>query len=89
MTLEDFIRRWRTKLAGLALYGAVSDQRDGPLAKAARVYEIPNQVEALLAAMYRDLQPKPTETTNGEATRAQTQKAGKADGPTTAGNRPA
>lgn len=63
---EDFIRRWRHKIAGLALYGTVSELRDGPMAKASRVYDIPTECEALLAKMWDDLAPKPKpEPTNG------------------------
>jgi len=61
MTKDEFTRRWRHKLAGLALYGAVSDVKDGPMTRAAKVWDIPAEVERLLAMMFDDLTPKPPE----------------------------
>lgn len=58
MTKDEFKNRWRYRLAGIALYGAVSELKDGPLVRASKVYEIPAQVEQLLEAMYADLAPK-------------------------------
>ena len=36
-TKEDFIKRWRNHLAGMALYGVASETRDGPLVRASKV----------------------------------------------------
>ena len=58
-TREEFIDRWRKHLAGLALYGTLSEIRDGPLARASKVLEIPAEVERLLGQMFDDLNPKP------------------------------
>lgn len=64
-TKDEWIARWRLQLAGLAMFGVVSDAKDGPLQRAARWMEIPAQVEKLLAQMYADLDPKPAHT-NGK-----------------------
>jgi hypothetical protein len=58
MTKDEFKARWRYRLAGIALYGSVSEIKDGPLARASKLMEIPAQVEQLLEAMYADLAPK-------------------------------
>jgi hypothetical protein len=55
MTKEAFVRKWRNHLAGLALYGVASEHRDGPLARAAKVMDIPAEVERLLGLMHADL----------------------------------
>ncbi len=60
-TRDEFVRLWRTHLAGLALYGAVGDRNDGPLSRAGKVFEIPSQVESLLGKMYDDLKPAAAE----------------------------
>ena len=54
MTKEDFVKRWRHKLAGLALFGVVSETKDGPLKRAANALDIPQTVETLLAELYDD-----------------------------------
>lgn len=58
MTREQFQKKWRNHLAGLALFGVVSEVKDGTLARAARVLEIPAEVERLLGMMYTDLSPE-------------------------------
>jgi hypothetical protein len=69
MTRVEFLKKWRHHLAGLALYGSVSAQTEGPLARAARAYDIPAEVENLLLKMYDDLvRPRPAlPPTNGVA----------------------
>jgi hypothetical protein len=65
---EAFIKHWRYRLAGMALFGIASDNNDGPLARAAKFYDIPQEVEKLLAGMYDDVckeEPKPA--ANGAA----------------------
>ena len=62
MTRTEFIDRWKRHVAGLALFGHVSEIQDTPLKRAARVLEIPAEAEKLLGMMYNDLKPK--ETTN-------------------------
>ena len=62
MTRTEFIARWKTHVAGLALFGHVSEIQDTPIKRAARVLEIPAEAEKLLGMMYDDLKPK--ETTN-------------------------
>lgn len=70
MKRDEFIARWRCHLAGLALCGTASEIRDGPLARASRVLEIPAEVDRLLAQMYADLapaepEPRAFQRTNG------------------------
>ena len=55
MTQEAFIAKWKTSLAGLALFGVASETKDGPIKRAAYILEIPAQVEGLLKRMYDDL----------------------------------
>lgn len=58
MTKEEFVKRWRYHLAGLAIYGAT----DGELKKASRLYDIPKEVEGILGKMFDDLIPRPEPT---------------------------
>lgn len=58
MTEMEFVKKWRTHLAGLALYGVASETRDGPLARACKVLDIPQEVERLLGMMWKDTQTK-------------------------------
>ena len=57
MTREEFIRRWRYHLIGLGVYGVVSETTDGTMKRAARIYELPMEVDKLLAKLYDDAQP--------------------------------
>lgn len=62
MNKEEFVRRWRYYLTGLAVYGTVVESDGNALRRAARIHEIPAEVELLLAKMWADLQkpdPKP------------------------------
>lgn len=54
-TRDDFVERWKRHIAGMALFGTVSELRDGPMVRAAKILEIPAQVEDLLGKMYDDL----------------------------------
>lgn len=56
-TREEFVRKWKNHLAGMALYGTVSEMREGPLVRASRALEIPAEVERLLGMMYADMVP--------------------------------
>jgi len=55
MTREEFVKRWRCHLAGMALFGVAGETRDGPLLRAKNVLDIPAEVERLLERMYQDL----------------------------------
>lgn len=55
MTKHDFIAAWKHRLAGLALYGSTSFEKDGPLKRVLLMYEITGEVEKLLAAIYDSL----------------------------------
>ena len=79
MTREQFIKKWNKYIAGLALYGTISERNDGPLTRAAKIMDIPAEVEALLGRLYdsareSDTPPKaaangkPTEKAYGEVT---------------------
>lgn len=57
MKRDEWIRKWRCHLAGLALCGTASEIRDGPLARASRALDIPAEVDRLLGQMYADLVP--------------------------------
>lgn len=52
---DEFVNRWKCHVAGLALFGVASEIKDGPLARASKIMDIPSQVEKLLAQMYADL----------------------------------
>jgi hypothetical protein len=54
-TEEDFVRKWKKHVACLAFFGVVSEAKDGLLQRASRMMEIPDEVEKLLKAMYKDL----------------------------------
>ncbi len=62
---DEFVRKWRCHLAGMALFGVASEARDGPMLRASKVLDIPGNVEALLARMYDDLTEVPA--TNGHS----------------------
>jgi hypothetical protein len=38
---DEFVRKWKNHLAGMALCGIVSESRDSPLQRGDRVLEIP------------------------------------------------
>jgi len=61
MTREAFIERWKRHLAGLALFGVASETRDSPLARAAKILDIPADVEKLLGRLYDDATRKDNE----------------------------
>ncbi len=54
---NKWIEKWKYHLAGMALYGAFMDENDGPLAKAAKSWDIGKRVEDLLARMWADANP--------------------------------
>ncbi len=49
---DEFIERWKRHIAGMALFGIASEAKDGPLARTAKILEIPEHAEQLLGAMY-------------------------------------
>lgn len=55
ITKDDFIKRWRFHLIGMAVYGHCEDARKGPLERAASIQTIPDEVTALLGKMYDDV----------------------------------
>jgi len=68
MTKDEFRKRWRTKLAAMALFGVVSDTRDNVLHRAAHALDIPANVDSMLDMMYEDMNPpvpKPPPSVNG------------------------
>jgi hypothetical protein len=66
MTREAFVRKWRVHLAGLALFGVASEVKDGPLARAAKVLEIPAEAERLLGMMFDDMTKEGAANGNGK-----------------------
>lgn len=54
---DEFVRRWRAHVAGMALFGLASEVKDGPLVRANKILDIPQEVESLLGKMYDDLVP--------------------------------
>lgn len=66
MTREQFISRWRHRIAGGFLYGYDAATRLGPREQAERVWTIPAEVERLLGQIFDDLQPKPAQAPNGQ-----------------------
>ena len=52
---QDFVARWRHKLAGLALYGITSECKDGLMTRTSKMLEIPALVEKLLDEMFESL----------------------------------
>lgn len=65
MTCEEFVRRWRERVAGMALFGVASEVKDGPLARATYVLEIPERVEQLLTNMWNDIHRDKEQLKNG------------------------
>lgn len=65
MTRDDFIRRWKCHVAGMALFGYVSDRKDDAQTRAMKIYDIPGEVERLLGKMYDDM-AKPEPAQNGQ-----------------------
>lgn len=55
---DEFLMAFRYKMAGMAMFGYVSDQRDGPTVRATKVMEIPADVEAFLSQIYDWLKAK-------------------------------
>ncbi len=52
---DDFVKKWRKHLAAVALFGYVSESKDKPMERAAKIMDIPADTDALLARIYDDL----------------------------------
>ena len=52
MTREEWINRFKHQLGGLAIFGMISDQRDGALARTRYVWEIRDTVLSLSGEMW-------------------------------------
>ena len=52
MTREEWINRFKHQLGGLAIFGMISDQRDGALARTRYVWEIRDAVLSLSGEMW-------------------------------------
>jgi hypothetical protein len=67
---EEFIKKFKNDIAGMALYGYVSDQKEGPCERVTHIFKIIPEVESKLAEMWTWLngpipppqQPAPTQT---------------------------
>ncbi len=64
-TRDEFVKKWRYAMTGLAMYGYVSEQRDGPMKRAERLFNMPEEIERLLNLMYDDMDAK-LATVNGK-----------------------
>jgi hypothetical protein len=67
-TREEWVKKWRCHLAGLALFGSASAVRDSPMSRASKALDIPQEVERLLGQMFDDLLGE-RPATNGTALR--------------------
>lgn len=56
MTRDEFVKRWRVHLTGLMLMGHVSENRDGPMERAAKVCDMPAEAERLAGLMFDSAQ---------------------------------
>lgn len=52
---EEWMKRWRLHVAGLALFGRYSEEKDGLATRTAKILDIPSEVMKLLEKMYDDL----------------------------------
>ena len=52
MTREEWINRFKHQLGGLAIFGMISDQRDGALARTRYVWEVRDTVLSLSGEMW-------------------------------------
>lgn len=64
-TRDEFVKKWRYALTGLGMYGYVSEQKDGPMKRAERLFGMPEEIERLLNLMYDDMDAK-TPAVNGK-----------------------
>lgn len=70
MDREAFVKKWRTHIAGMALFGVASDAKDGTMKRAAFALDIPAEVDRVLNLIYSDLAPKISPVSNGTPTGA-------------------
>lgn len=64
---HEFVARFKNHIAGLALFGTISEMKDGPMKRAERIFEIPAEVERLLGQMYDYLLSAAEKPTNGHS----------------------
>ena len=72
MTREEWMKRWRWRIAGGFAYGYAAEEKMGPMARGQYQLNLAEEVEKLLAAMYADAQPeapKPEARNGAAATR--------------------
>lgn len=55
MTEEDFVKKWRYELTGMAVYGHIGANDAPGLKRAARIFDVPTEVEKLLRQMYAEM----------------------------------
>ena len=58
MTKEEFIDKFKHQLGGLAIFGMISDQQDGALARTRYVWKVRDTVLALSGEMWDALNPE-------------------------------
>lgn len=52
MTKDEWINRFKHQLGGLAIFGMISDQKDGPVARTRHVWEVRDTVLSLSGEMW-------------------------------------
>lgn len=60
MTREHFVARYRHRWAAMILFMQASEVKEGPLARGARIYDMPAEVDALLGQMWDENKPETT-----------------------------
>ncbi len=65
MSKDDFIRRFRVRMAGWGLYGVHTECVGGPLVRASRALDIPAEAEKFLGELFDAISPVPAEK-NGQ-----------------------
>lgn len=66
MTRQAFIDYWKHRVAGMALYGSICEQTEGPMNRVNRAYQIPGEVERLLGSQYDSLFPQMSKPAGAE-----------------------
>jgi len=62
LTKEEFVRKYRYSLAGMAMYGLSIEQKGESFGITRRMFELPDEVEKVLSIMYDSLDPSTTES---------------------------
>lgn len=78
LSRDEFVRKYRHKWGAMILFMQASEVKgEGTLARTARIFDMPQEVEQLLGLMYDDLfpQPKPSPSqANGQHQKGEVRK---------------